>query len=93
MPQPINKLLGALLILLISSALAMPVQADSRRSYSVAQAKPNAQYKNPLTASEAAAKAQSQYGGKVLKVRRSGDNFKVRLLQNSGRVITVTIRS
>jgi uncharacterized membrane protein YkoI len=53
------------------------------------QPKPSAQ----LTAKEAAARARAQYGGKVLKVMRAGDNaFKVRLLQDSGRVLTVTIR-
>ena len=45
-----------------------------------------------LTAREAARRAQAQYGGRVLKVTRKGNNYRVRLLQDSGRVITVTIR-
>lgn len=45
-----------------------------------------------MTAREAAAQARAQYGGKVLRVRKQGNVYKVRLLQKSGRVITVTIR-
>ena len=45
-----------------------------------------------LTAREAARRAQAQYGGRVLKVTRQGNNYRVRLLQDSGRVLTVTIR-
>ena len=45
-----------------------------------------------LTAREAARRAQAQYGGRVLKVTRKGNNYRVRLLQDSGRVVTVTIR-
>ena len=45
-----------------------------------------------MTAREAAAQAKAQYGGKVLRVRKQGNVYKVRLLQKSGRVITVTIR-
>ncbi len=46
-----------------------------------------------LTAREAAARAKAMYGGKVLKVKRVGENaFRVRLLQDSGRVINVVIR-
>ncbi len=46
-----------------------------------------------LTASEAASRAQSEHGGKVLAVKETGDNtFQVRLLLPGGKVITVTIR-
>lgn len=48
--------------------------------------------RSQLTARQAAQRAKAQYGGKVIKVRKQGNNFKVRLLQKSGRVITVTIR-
>lgn len=50
------------------------------------------QQQKQLTAREAAQRARAQYGGRVLKVTRQGNNFRVRLLQESGRVITVTIR-
>ena len=50
------------------------------------------QKQSSLTAQEAAAKARARYGGKVLKVTRKGDGYQVRLLQESGRVVTVTIR-
>jgi len=48
--------------------------------------------KSEMTAREAAAQAKAQYGGKVLRVKKQGNTYKVRLLQKSGRVITVTIR-
>jgi hypothetical protein len=86
------KLLSLALAILVSASLVMPANADPRRGYLLAQAPKAAAQKQQLTAREAAAQAQSQYGGKVLKVSRAGQNFKVRLLQDSGRVITVTIR-
>jgi hypothetical protein len=92
MPRFTHRLPGLLLIFFLGSALALPTQADSRRPYLVAQAQPAAEQKSKLTARDAAARAQSQYGGKVLKVTRAGKDYKVRLLQDSGRVITVTIR-
>jgi starvation-inducible outer membrane lipoprotein len=55
------------------------------------QGKPG-QKQSGLTAQEAAARAQSRFGGKVLKVTRSGGGYKVKLLQDSGKVVTVTIR-
>jgi hypothetical protein len=45
-----------------------------------------------MSAGEAAAIARSRYGGKVLKVTPQGNAYRIRLLQESGRVITVTIR-
>ena len=57
-----------------------------------AQQGQGAQKQSGLTAQEAAAKARARYGGKVLKVTRKGDGYQVRLLQDSGRVVTVTIR-
>ncbi len=56
------------------------------------QGQGSAQKQSGLTAREAAAKARARYGGKVLKVTRKGDGYQVRLLQESGRVVTVTIR-
>ena len=56
------------------------------------QGKAGAGKQSGLTAQEAAAKARARYGGKVLKVTRKGDGYQVRLLQASGRVVTVTIR-
>ena len=50
------------------------------------------QQKTALTAAEAAAKARAQHGGKVLKVTPKGRGYKVKLLTESGRVLTVTIK-
>jgi uncharacterized membrane protein YkoI len=41
---------------------------------------------------EAAARAQAEHGGKVLKVSPDKGGYKVRLLQDSGRVITVKVK-
>jgi len=43
------------------------------------------------SAQQAARQAQQRYGGRVLKVDRSGSGYQVRLLQDDGRVITVFI--
>lgn len=86
MPQrhPARLLCILLLAGLALSALPVePVQAQQGQG---------AQKQSGLTAQEAAAKARARYGGKVLKVTRKGDGFQVRLLQESGRVVTVTIR-
>jgi starvation-inducible outer membrane lipoprotein len=75
------------ILLLAGCALsAVPVTAVH------AQQGQGAQKQSGLTAQEAAAKARARYGGKVLKVTRKGDGYQVRLLQDSGRVVTVTIR-
>ena len=58
-----------------------------------AKPKANAEQRSGITAQEAARKAKSQYGGKVLKVSRAGNGYKVKLLLQSGRVMTVTIRN
>ncbi len=44
-----------------------------------------------LDARQAAAKAQAQYGGRVLKVSPEGNGYRVRLLRDDGRVITVSV--
>lgn len=40
---------------------------------------------------EAAKLAQEKVAGQVLKVERRGDKFKVKILQSSGRVVSVII--
>lgn len=79
-----NTLCCALFTVALLGAAAAP-EAQARQLAASEQ-------KSQLTARQAAQKAKAQYGGKVIKVRRQGDNFRVRLLQKSGRVITVTIR-
>ncbi len=55
------------------------------------QGKPAAEQEG-LTPREAAARAQAQRGGRVLNVSRKGNAYRVKLLLDSGRVITVTIK-
>lgn len=55
------------------------------------QGKPAAQ-QSGLTPREAAARAQAQHGGRVLSVSRQGGAYRVKLLLDSGRVITVTVK-
>ena len=50
------------------------------------------QEQHVLTAAEAAARARARHGGKVLKVSPQGEGYRVKLLTDSGRVLTVTIR-
>ena len=88
------RLLLALAAACLIAGQVVPVQAAHERPIYLAQAqgqKARAQ-SSKITAREAAARARQQYGGKVLKVTPSGRNYRVRLLQDSGRVITVTIR-
>ena len=54
--------------------------------------KGNSRQKTALTPTEAAARAKSEHGGKVLKVTPKGKGYKVKLLTESGRVLTVTIK-
>ncbi len=44
-----------------------------------------------ISAGQAAAKAQQRFGGKVLKVSRDGNRYRVKLLLPSGTIKTVTI--
>lgn len=56
-----------------------------------AQQSPPAKERGGLTPQQAAAKARAAHGGKVLKVERKGRGYRVRLLLDSGRVITVSV--
>ncbi len=60
----------------------------------VTTAKPHwqlAQADKGISKSRAASAAQRQYGGKVLKVSRSGDRYRVKILQKTGKVVIVTV--
>lgn len=74
--------------LLLASVLAatMPVATVQ------AKPPPAAEQKQRMSAQEAASRARAQHGGKVLKVSRDKDGYRVKLLLDSGRVITVNIR-
>lgn len=79
-------LLGTAMLLCLFVAPLTATDAEAR-SRTVAEQK-----QKQLTAREAARRAKAQYGGRVLKVTRKGKSYRVRLLQDSGRVLTVTIR-
>lgn len=68
-----------------------PVQARSPQQEQSEQPQASKQ-EHQLSASEAAVLAKAEHGGKVLKVTRKGNKYRVKLLQESGRVITVTIK-
>ena len=70
-----------LAVVLLSLTLLSPTA-------SIAQAE---RPKPQMTAQQAAARAQAQYGGKVLKVKKKNGKYVVKLLLDSGRVTTVTI--
>ena len=80
----VRALSTTLLLTLLAGGIYTPV--------AMAQGSKAKEQRVQLTARQAAAQARAQYGGKVLKVRRQGNGYTVRLLQDSGRVITVTIR-
>ncbi|REL26284.1 peptidase M4 [Thalassotalea euphylliae] len=44
-----------------------------------------------ISASQAAQKVQSRYGGKVLKVQRSGNGYRVKLIKKDGRIVSVFV--
>ncbi|MFT4824310.1 MAG: starvation-inducible outer membrane lipoprotein [Halioglobus sp.] len=76
-----------LTILLLSGLVCMTLPATQ------AQAKqPNAKSQSSMSPAQAAAKAKAKHGGKVLKVTPKGRGYRVKLLTDSGRVITVNIK-
>lgn len=80
----VRALSTTLLLTLLAGVIVAPA--------AMAQGSKAKEQRVQVTARQAAAQAQAQYGGKVLKVRRQGNGYKVRLLLDSGRVINVTIR-
>ncbi len=77
--------------LLLTSALCLMVPAVHAKQPKQAQQQPQ-HTQQSLTASQAAAKAKAQHGGTVLKVTPKGQGFRVKLLTDSGRVMTVTVK-
>jgi starvation-inducible outer membrane lipoprotein len=75
--------------LLLTSALCLMVPAVHAKQPKQAQPQ---QTQQSLTAAQAAAKAKARHGGTVLKVTPKGQGFRVKLLTDSGRVMTVTIK-
>ncbi|MFT6285508.1 MAG: hypothetical protein ACJA09_000243 [Alcanivorax sp.] len=72
--------------------LVLFVSLPAAESY--AQSQKNNPSKNQtmrMTTQQAAAQAKSIHGGKVLKVTRGKGGYKVKLLQDSGRVVIVKV--
>ncbi len=92
----ISTITKALLMagLLCLSQPSFAINPQTAANYDDYSAQPVAE--KGMTAAEAARIAKARHGGKVLGVNRqetdSGVVFKVRLLQDNGRVKTVTIR-
>jgi len=80
-------LVGPLITLLLTAAMGFLAP----QVVLAQQAKPVAQ-QVVLTPREAAARAQAQHGGRVLNVTRQGEVYRVKLLLDSGRVITVSVK-
>lgn len=74
------KLSSLMLCLAVSLAISAPQLA-------VAQQTAN----KPIDKSQAAKKAQQQVKGRVLKVDRTKNKYRVKVLQKSGRVVSVDV--
>jgi starvation-inducible outer membrane lipoprotein len=77
--------------LLLASILCLAVPAVQAKQPKQAQQQPQ-QTQHSLTAAQAAAKAKARHGGTVLKVTPKGQGFRVKLLTDSGRVMTVMVK-
>ena len=77
--------------LLLASTLCLTVPAVQAKQPRQAQQQPQ-QSQHSLTAAQAAAKAKARHGGTVLKVTPKGRGFRVKLLTDSGRVMTVMVK-
>jgi len=51
----------------------------------------NKKRKKSISASEAANMVQSKFGGKILKVQPSSKGYRVKVLKDDGRIITVYV--
>lgn len=80
-----------LCVLLLACTLCLAVaEVQAKKSKQTKQQ--SQQTQQALTAAEASAKAKTRHGGTVLKVTPKGQGFRVKLLTDSGRVMTVTIK-
>ncbi|TXS90728.1 PepSY domain-containing protein [Parahaliea maris] len=86
----LSSFAALLLTVAIGSTLGAP-EAAAQRGKSQGQ-QGQAQQSGSLSPQQAAARAQSRHGGKVLKVTRKGKGYSVRLLLDNGRVITVNVK-
>lgn len=88
-----RTLVAALLLLPLGHAL-LASPATAQRPADDGRGKPaenRARSAKKLSTREAAARARARHGGEVLNVTRGGQGYRVRLLMDNGRVITVSI--
>ncbi|MFD2166205.1 PepSY domain-containing protein [Thalassotalea euphylliae] len=81
------------ILAIILGVLLMPVthQVSALPYYSADNHKFKPSSKNTISARQAASIVQSAYGGKVLKVQSSGKGYRVKLLKQDGRIISVFV--
>ena len=90
MPRQVSQF--ALFIMLLVCLVFGAVRGEAREKQAKAEGQHQTQQQRQMTASEAAAKARAKHGGKVLKVSPKGKGYRVKLLTDSGRVITVMVK-
>lgn len=83
--------IAALLLSTVVSATLIVPDALAQRGKNQGQ-QGQTQQATTLSPQQAAARAQARHGGKVLKVTRQGKGYRVRLLLDNGRVITVNVK-
>ena len=91
-PAPIKTICLTLVLALGFTLLPMAQVEAQRASKQQRSEQSGKQQARTLTASQAAARAKAQYGGKVLKVTPAGNGYRVKMLTDAGRVHTVTIK-
>ncbi len=94
MKRDIDMKMPRLRYLLLSSALLLSAQPSlAMASVDRVFFKPFWQLaqNTPLTAKQAAKLAEKKFGGRVLNIKPQGDNYRIKLLQESGRVIHVIV--
>jgi hypothetical protein len=94
MLQPASiKTICLTLVLALGFTLLPMAQVEAQRASKQQRSEQSGkQQARTLTASQAAARAKAQHGGKVLKVTPAGNHYRVKMLTESGRVHTVTIK-
>ena len=83
-----DRLIRLFCLLLLSGWTAVVLPAPIAH----AQGSKQSQQQPGMSPQQAADKARAKHGGKVLKVTRQGKAYRVKLLKDSGRVVTVTVK-
>jgi uncharacterized membrane protein YkoI len=93
MKRDIDMKMPRLRYLLLCSALLLSAQPSLAMASADRLFKPFWQLaqNTPLTAKQAAKLAEKKFGGRVLNIKPQGDNYRIKLLQESGRVIHVIV--